>query len=65
MGRKRGGGGGGKMGGEGANVGGKERQRLGGKGGTDRVGLDIGAHHAGAQVAGLVRGNEVGGEGHG
>lgn len=32
---------------------------------TDRVGLDVGADHAGAEVAGLVRGDEVGGEGHG
>jgi len=28
-----------------------------------RVGLDVRADHTGAQIAGLVRGDEVGGEG--
>ena len=50
--------------GEGRGMGMGEREGDGEGGGRAyRVGLDVGADHTGAQIAGLVRGDEVGGEG--
>jgi len=50
--------------GEGKGAGGREDTRKAiGEGRAYRVSLDVRANHAGAQVAGLVRGDEVGGEG--